>query len=432
MEPDRPGTKKAPSCPCCGNRLRLRPDQIGSEVMCPKCSSTFVVGRKHHQVPATSGDSDDAYEPEIPLVPSSIVPIDEMIDVRTEPTGQPQYEADWSVDELEAEDHHERPPGIEQDYLALAEVKGLMRTEFVPPPPRWTFFSGVFTFPWQGFNIGRWGGMTFGLSMTGCAFIFTLDLLGFLHGKMSNSAVMGVPAALVTIGLALITCSFCAASVLAAIQDTADGHDEVQETSMPDWDQWTFTFISMFSLAAAAGAIGLPLSLIEPIGPAAFLISTLIFFPILLLSAMETDSFFMPYSPPVLSTLRRYWHGWLLFYLLTTMMLLAWCIAFGFVFIVAPYAAMILSGPVLGAMMLIYARWLGRLAWRASGAPAAAIEDVSEPSGGDMESKKTGSSKHAKKRQRIRIQLPDFDAVAGMVSDQPPAARPRIDFHRRG
>jgi len=432
MEPDRPGTKKSPTCPCCGNRLRLRPDQIGSEVMCPKCSATFVVGRKHHQVAATSADNDDAYEPEIPLTPSSIVPVHEMIDVSEAHSGQPQYEADWSVDDLEAEEHHQRPPGIEPDYLALAEAKGLMRTEFVQLPPRWTFFSGVFGFPWQGVNLTRWSAMAFGLSMTGCAFIYTLDLLGILHGKLSGSALMGIPASLVTIGLALVTMSFCAASVLAAIQDTADGHDEVQESTMPDWDQWAFTFISMFSLAAAAGAIGFPLSLIEPIGPAAFLVSTMIFFPILLLSAMESDSFLLPFSPPVLSTLRRYWQGWLLFYLLTTAMLLAWCIPFGAVLTTAPYAAIVVSGPVLAAMMLIYARWLGRLAWQASGAPAAVDERYSESRADEDESSQSKPKQREKKRQRIRIQVPDFDAAANMVSDQPQPTRPRIDFHRRG
>ena len=78
---------------------------------------------------------------------------------------------------------------------------------------------------------------------------------------------------------------------LAAVQDTADGFDEVQESTMPEWDQWFFSFLSVLSVWILSGALGYPLTLVEEIGPVAIPVSSLLLFPVLLLSAMECELF---------------------------------------------------------------------------------------------------------------------------------------------
>ncbi len=150
-EPARP--KETLACPGCGNRLRMRPDLVGSDIICPKCNAKFSVGRPDAPPPVPVSD-DDAYEPEIPLRRSSIVPENELIESEGQQAHSPTYDEHWTASgELEAEEHYYRLPGAEVEHLAMARAKGMIRTEIYPDPPQWTFFSGVFTFPWQGSNV---------------------------------------------------------------------------------------------------------------------------------------------------------------------------------------------------------------------------------------------------------------------------------------
>ena len=192
---------------------------------------------------------------------------------------------------------------------------------------------------------------------------------------------------------------------------------------MPDLNQWLFTFISVFTLFALAAALGTPLTFIQEIGPAACLVSGVLVFPILLLSAMEADSFFVPYSPVILATLRHYWHGWLAFYLIVGAMLGLWIFGFGELVREAPLAALVLSGPILAAMLLIYGRLLGRLAWRASGAAAAPNRSGSASAGRET----TGTSNRKKKRRRRRrFEFPDeLSLPADGIPEPPPIVNPR-------
>ena len=68
MDSDQPRKKKGPACPQCGNRLRVRADQVGTQVSCPKCNATFTVGRASDAAAARGPISEsDEYEPEVPL-----------------------------------------------------------------------------------------------------------------------------------------------------------------------------------------------------------------------------------------------------------------------------------------------------------------------------------------------------------------------------
>jgi hypothetical protein len=358
------------------------------------------------------------YAPEIPVTNVSFVPQEELADLTPLGAGESKYDVDWSVaDDIEREPLHARLTHHEPDYLAVADARGLVRHEVPPEPPKWTFFSGVFTFPWQGVNRVRWVSMSVGMSVTFVLAWHTAELLG-LFGGLGGQALMGIPLSMVTIAMALATFSLSAACLVAAVQDTADGHRDPQEASMPEWNQWLFTFIGVFTLWALAAALGTPLSLVPEIGPLACLVSGVLVFPILLLSAMEADSFFLPYSPVILATLRDCWRGWLVFYLMVGTMLAAWIFAFGALVREAPFAALILSGPILAAMLLIYGRLLGRLAWAASGASVASgRSSAAGPAS-------TGKRKK-KKRRRTRFEFPDeLNLPADGMPEPPPIVTP--------
>ncbi len=445
MQPDNKPEKKGPACPQCGNRLRLRPDQQGEEVMCPKCGGKFVVGRSAstpapvaarrpaptRQSPAApvapaklppEDESDDAYEPEIPLARNWGVPEDQMVDISPKAFRETPYEARWrqASDPGPVEAEPETPSSIELEYLEVARAKGMLRDREEPKPTRWPFLSGVFDYAWRGVNLSRWTAMSFGLSCSGAVALAALQKLGFVAGDANP--VLGILLGLFATLLLLGALSFSAASFEMAVSDTADGHALPQDDSLPEWDHWVFSLLGMLSLLAFGGALGYPLSL--EVGPIACLVASLVTFPPLLLSALESQSYLLPYSPPVLRTLVRSPISWLKFYLLSTPLLAAWVVGFDAVASEMPYLAVLLSGPVVAALILIYGRLLGRLAWsitRTSGSVPRGAAQQPEP---DVQ---RASRSAGQRRKRIVVPEPGEGAAAS----QAPAAAPRLDFHRK-
>jgi hypothetical protein len=86
-------------------------------------------------------------------------------------------------------------------------------------------------------------------------------------------------------------------------------------------------------------------------------------FPVVLLSVIENGSALAFYSPPVLRSLVRRPHYWLLFHLETLALLgLLVAIVWAGLGDLAFFAAL-LAPPIAAAYVLIYARLLGRMAW---------------------------------------------------------------------
>lgn len=438
MAADEAKAKKSPTCPKCGNRLRVRADQMGEQVRCPKCSATFTLGRAAEA--KTQIPPEELYEPEIPLVPARIVPEEPVllqgdgppiIEAMEAPINahRPQHEVDWASDELEAEAPHQRPPSVEPEYLELAHERGLVRTEDTRPIPKWTFFSGVFTFPWRSVNIFRWAAMSVALAVDA---VFLQPVVELLTVD-SAEADMGSPFLMVmAAAMTLVTASFCAACFMAAVDDTADGNDEPQEETFPPLDQWVFSMFSVLCTAFIAAAIGYPLTLVPEIGPLGVVGSGVVLFPILFLSAMECDSFFLPLSPLVWRTLVRQRGVWLAFYVVSTALLAIWFAGAYALNAEAPGLAMLLGAPGLAAVILIYARLLGRLAWRI-GFEAAPVDGQAQR--GNVPFKSPPLARRSKKRKKVRrlkLNLPDeLDQASGGVEDRAAAPRPRLDFHKR-
>jgi predicted Zn finger-like uncharacterized protein len=457
MAADDLKAKKGIPCPKCGNRLRVRPDQLGEEVRCPKCNATFTIGKSSPKKAAVSAD--DEYEPERPLKPATIVPEEpamlessapaEIMPMQAPPTSHlPHYEADWASDELEMEAPQTPPPrSLEPDYLEIARQRGLVREENEQTIPNWTFFSGVFAFPWQLANLGRWMVMAIGLTLSLLVIMMAAEqLAGGVRGTTLTLPMLSMFAA----AMSLVTLMFCSACFIAAVDDTADGHDEVQEATMPPMDQWLFSFFSVIHLWLMSGALGYPLVFIPQIGPIGIPISSLLLFPILFLSALECDSFFLPWSPGVWKSLVRLAGTWLAFYLVSTLLLGGWFVGSLFLLGQSPYGGVVLVGPALAAVMLIYARLLGRLGWRLAyverptgtrkrrpgqqgiEAPPVATSFQDTAPRPEVAPQSTTASRKSKKRKKVRrLKLPDDldQPSAPREAEQP--VRPRIDFHKR-
>jgi hypothetical protein len=104
----------------------------------------------------------------------------------------------------------------------------------------------------------------------------------------------------------------------------------------------------------------------------------------------------------------------------------AWIAAFDFGSRQAPYLTVFLSGPVLATLLLWYSRLLGRLAWKASGAPTARLQADDAPDQQGRPGRATASPK--RKKRTIKIVIPD--EIPGDEGRDDGPARPRLNFHR--
>jgi len=377
--------------------------------------------------PAATTDAfgdDDAYEPEIPLIPSQI-PEQPFIDANLGSFAERRREVTSGVrDDLQADRHIGPGTDTSEMYLESAKRRGLVRHYMTPDPPKWTFFSGVFDFPWRGPNLSRWTMMAISLCVSVGLSCAAMSMLGLFNDHLSMNALGGVFLGALAVAFDVIVLSLVSACCQTALQDTADGHPLPQEHTMPELGQWVFIAISWLMLGTAAASIGLPLSL--AIGPIAFFITLWVFFPFLLLSSLETESILIPFSLPVVRSLGYQFGGWVMFYLLTTLMAAVVGAGAYIGMEYSPLAVFVLGGPVLATVALIYARLLGRLAWKASGSRMAQIEVDTAPDDAAplAEAERAFASTKGRKRSRVRIVIPDEHAPG-----EPDRDTPRINFH---
>lgn len=266
------------------------------------------------------------------------------------------------VGEYAAEVPFERAAPRMHLFDRLAEI----RTEAPIPPPRWTFFSSVFTFPWHAEVVFRWSAITIGFTFLSLMASFLLS--GGVGMGPRGIGIIGMGFFLLPIlWVTIFTCSYAADCCLCVIESTSYGHDRIDAWTEGGWKEWMPRLIYLGWIAAlptvASGGVGRLAELAGlPFWPV--MLGTLfLLYPIALLSALEANSAWVPLTLPIVKTLYRVSSGWIIFYLLTGAMaaglvaLLAGIPKFGFVVLV-PF------GPLLATFLLIYARLLGRLGWK--------------------------------------------------------------------
>jgi hypothetical protein len=247
----------------------------------------------------------------------------------------------------------------------FAEAPPLYDSQPPPEPPRWTFFSRVFTFPWRAGAATGWLVFSSGL--------VALGLLGALiHGLYGGGAMIGMVAVglfvLVAVWLSFLIGSYGATCYIAIVEETSDGNDAINEWPEPDWREWCWALFQLLYLFFLCAAIGvgveyLVASRLEEAG-LALAITVFFLFPFLLLSSLEARSLLVPLSSLILRSLLGVWWAWIAFYVVSLPvvfagMAVAGILAIGKFFWVVPLAA-----PMLAAIVFIHARLLGRLGWR--------------------------------------------------------------------
>lgn len=338
-------------CPLCHTRLNATEDQVGRELVCPDCGQPVPVRAPAARAPKSAPqlDPDDVYGVAAPAA------------------AREAYRRVEDYRPLKAQPDEEAPA---EDLLRRSDS-----TPAVRAPPRWAFFSGVFSFPFYADVWPRWLllslGATVGLSCVALALSISS---GPVAGLENAPAFVG---GMMLFGIAVMVWLVCvvpmSAACVAIIEDTSEGNDAIQSWPDPmfvDWMFDSFFFVNSLVVSMLAGlaavklfdAAGLP-------GGHTLTITVLVLFPILLLSTLEGGSAWKLFSPPIWRSLLRAWWAWAFFYLETTALLAAAGWLTGVMMRAAGLFGAAVAAVFLVAAALIYCRLLGRLAWVCRGRP---------------------------------------------------------------
>jgi DNA-directed RNA polymerase subunit M/transcription elongation factor TFIIS len=341
-------------CPQCNTLIYAGRDQVGQQMVCGDCEAWFVVPpppppKRKLDLRSQAGEVYD---------------VGESVEV-------PQYEP--VVLTAGARIRPGAGSAADRDKEATRARPG--------PPPRWTFFSGVFGFPAYRNSWSRWVGLSLGLIVPLSIGRVALNLAMAPAGPWAAAAPWIAAAWLcgVTFVFGSIWAVVGFAYCLSIVRDTADGYNEVEnwpEALFLDWIGEFFFLTCSLSVSVLAGlAAGRVLAWCGVAGWPAVFGCVVLMFPLILLAMLETNSPLNPFSLPVWRSLFTAWWAWGLFYVETTLLVaaaggLAWLAA-----IYVPVVGIALAAPVLVAALMIYFRLLGRLAWRCGGGRPKARRD---------------------------------------------------------
>jgi len=318
-------------CPTCHESIRARVEATPGRAPCPYCGAMTSVPDRT----TVAGWEVKPIEPPQPLE-----------------TGEYAAEAPLPTPQIGSGDLFDK----------LAEI----RREVAPPPPRRTFFSGVFTFPWRNDVLSRWSCATAGFTALVVIALVVRWITASFTGISSGVALAFFLMPIVWIGF--LTLSYTAACGICILESTAAGLDKIEAWPEPHWKEWmgqllylgwigAIPLVVSFGLAKLAGLAGAPVEWV--LAGALFVL-----FPVALLSSLEANSIWVPLTLPILKSFVRWWWGWLLFYLLTALVAAGLAAIFVFAEESAQEWLLLAIGPLFAAAVFIYFRLLGRLAWR--------------------------------------------------------------------
>ncbi|MEX2141564.1 MAG: hypothetical protein WD894_20025 [Pirellulales bacterium] len=361
-------------CPACRSRLAVERHHAG-EIRCRNCSVLLRAAKesasasaKQSNTAARAGDEDDEYR----LAPLG----DERPAAKAQRSAA---ETPPQVDNSELKHLRARRERIAQTETAegaepVAGAPGLVTLDelkirdderYKPePPPRWTFFSGVFTYPWRPQSMLPWVILSIGIGL--CGISGMLILAGLFSGSQGGTLMAGF-LGLGWIWMTILTGGYAAACVFAVTETTAYNFDAPYDWPEPDWRERFFHFLWLgwcFGLAVAL--VITPASLgTESLQYRLLIIavSTAFLFPIFMLSTLETNSLF-PLSAPVWRSLLREAAAWIAFYVLSGAVVGGCGMASIELYRRLGMLSVVVLAPMWAACVLIYARLLGRLAWR--------------------------------------------------------------------
>ena len=375
-----PGFSTTIACPTCGQPVGTRLEDRPKKVSCPHCGGDlFVPASPRGRPPDTAANAPSpplAAPPETGVpgeaAPSSPPPrvADPPPDAPRPPPGARKTRPRPPRDETAASEPvrtAEPPPRVPR--RSVFDQMAVVRTESIPTPPEWTFFSGVFAFPFQKHSLLRWIYQSIGFTAA-LLVAATIVVVSAQYGAGRFGMVLAF-FVLPLIWIGIWSISFAAATFLCITEGTAAGVQEIREWPEPNWREWVPQMVYLGWIASIPVVLASALAGFVPEdGPPRFLVATAIvcvLYPICLMSALEANSPFMFFSGPILRSLFYNALDWLGFFAVTILAMLPLALLASLIGNWSPYTLAAIGGPLAATTLFIVARLFGRLAWKISG-----------------------------------------------------------------
>jgi hypothetical protein len=355
-------------CPGCRSRVAVDRQHRG-EIRCPNCSALLKAAKQPAAEPSNAHGNTDEQEYQVaPLerpathtVPAKSTPARPQVELSE---AEQERWGNWQTTNPPP-DSAERPTLPNMGGLTLDDLEFRDHQRYRPqPPPRWTFLSGVFAYPWRPQSLLPWMVLSGGLSLL---MLTSLLVVGSIQGASQPGAVIAGVLGLVWIWLAILVGSYAAACMFAIIETTAYNFDEPHDWPEPDWrERFTHLLWLGWCLALPMMLLVTPASLLGQ-GPRATALITVIggvvFLPLVVLSTLETNSL-VPVSGPVWRSLVSEIAAWVSYYLVAGLLVGLSCLVTMPALRYLGLLSVLLLGPLWSATLFIVARLMGRLAWR--------------------------------------------------------------------
>ena len=327
-------------CPYCAAQLEIGEGRAGRSMTCPFCKGQVEVPKPH------------------------------------KPRRREEYD-------LEEDDATPRGSSASRGKLTAADIEALEEDEEPQkkkrrrPKMEWQLFVGGFGFPWSPGAVMQWLLIAIWATVAGWL-THSAIALGIDQELGEANMYQTIVALLAALGamLAGVGCAGVAAiHGLTILLETTAGNDRMENwPNVGLFLDWIGDLWFIFNTAAVSVVLGLGLDWLLPglLGAREATVAITVFFvfPILLLCTLETDSPFLPVSTVVLASLGRHGIAWLAFYFQAGSLLAA---AAAMVYYLAPQLeprlAIPLAALLFSAVVMIYFRLLGRLAFYCSVEP---------------------------------------------------------------
>ncbi len=338
-------------CRQCGSLMYATVNQVGQQIACPDCGTKHIVPPTPKPVAKRSVMASDRETPKLDLAAAPGV----------RPSAVP-HTLGLTLAEQERETEYNRALEKSRRTGKPMEIDARGR----PIMPRWPLISGVVPFLFSAGVPTAWLGLSTGLVAAGWLFLSGLEMA--MSGGMG--AIAGMCFFVAGCIVAMICGAGCSSFMLQIIMESSEGNRQIQ--TWPSIFDWFGSFAYVVIAGAVSATPGWAISHIPPIATDPRLVGlsiaagVWICFPIILLSQLDIDSPFGIASGRVLVSLGRCPLSWTFFYL-ESALLIAICGGAWWTVAAHDSRAAVWLIPLFVAALILFARLLGRLAWRLAG-----------------------------------------------------------------
>ena len=345
-------------CRRCDTVMHPMANLVGQPIRCPDCGTTNIIPPPPKPV----------VKPSV-LAPDALTPF---LDPDADPGERPLIlpPAAKMLHEERFEDEYQRAVEKSQRTGKPMEIDRRGR----PIMPRWPLVTGVFPFLVSGGVPIAWLGISLGFA--GAVWVL---LTGIAMANSGAGAFTGMPMYAGGCALIMICAAGTYSCLLQIIMESSEGNRTVY-----NWPVFTDWFASLLYLGIALPMSAIPgwaIGLIPGIASQPQMttllngLSVLIFLPIIMLSQLDINSPAGVLSGRILASLQRCPFSWILFYIENAVML-AICGGVTYLVIENYPDAFLWLMFLYSAALILFARLLGRLAWRLAEAMPIEAENV--------------------------------------------------------